>query len=186
MGQLRGLLRGIAATTGEGPAAVLSRLDLAIDQLDIGTTATVLLARLEQTAEERPRAITRLRWSSAGHPPPMAIDPQGDVHLLGWVDDLDGDADLLLGVDARTTRTQSEAELERGATVLLYTDGLVERRGQAIDDGLNRLREILAELASWDLPDLCDEVLARMLPRGAEDDVALAAVRLHHQSPPYG
>jgi serine phosphatase RsbU (regulator of sigma subunit)/PAS domain-containing protein len=186
MGQLRGLLRGIAATTGEGPAAVLSRLDLAMDQLEVGTTATVLLARLEQTAEELPRAITRLRWSSAGHPPPMAIDPQGAVRVLGWVDDLDGDADLLLGIDARTTRTQSQTELERGATVLLYTDGLVERRGQSIDDGLNHLRAILAELASWDLPELCDEVLARMLPRGAEDDVALAAVRLHHQSPPYG
>jgi hypothetical protein len=67
---------------------------------------------------------------------------------------------------------------------LLYTDGLVERRGQPLDEGLAKLRDTLAELADRDVDALCDEVLARMLPAQQEDDVALTAVRLHEQSRP--
>ena len=68
--------------------------------------------------------------------------------------------------------------------MLLYTDGLVERRGQSLDVGLGRLREALAELAHLPLSDLCDELLLRLLPPTRDDDVAMVAVRLHRQDQP--
>jgi serine phosphatase RsbU (regulator of sigma subunit) len=67
--------------------------------------------------------------------------------------------------------------------VLLYTDGLVERRGQDLDHGLARLQETLADLAGRELDEL-SELLARMLPAESDDDVALVAVRLHRQDWP--
>ncbi|RZS86828.1 PAS domain S-box-containing protein [Motilibacter rhizosphaerae] len=179
MGQVRGLLRGIAYTSEAGPADVLSRLDAALEGLQVGTTATAVVARLEQTDDERERQISRIRWSNAGHPPPMVINPDGVVSLLAGIE-----ADLLLGIDPSATRTEWEAVLDRGSTVLLYTDGLVERRGQSLEDGLVDLREALTALGAEPLEALCDAVLARLLPPDAEDDVALVAVRLHRTDGP--
>ena len=179
MGQVRGLLRGIAFTTEQGPADVLTRLDAAIEGLQVGTTATVVVARLEQTPEERDHAITHLRWSNAGHPPPMSVMPSGEVLVLAGVE-----ADLLLGIDPHSPRVESRVTLDRGSTVLLYTDGLVERRGQSLDVGLGRLREALGELAHLPLDDLCDALLDRLLPPTRDDDVAMVAVRLHRQDQP--
>ncbi len=179
MGQVRGLLRGIAWYSGAGPADVLTGLDAAMEGLLVSTTATAVVARLEQTPEERERGTTRLRWSNAGHPPPMVVHADGTVEVLSGAE-----ADLLLGIDPRTPRSEVVVTLERGATVLLYTDGLVERRGQSLDDGLELLRQALGDLADRTVDELCDELLARMLPRQAEDDVALVAVRLHDQSRP--
>jgi chemotaxis family two-component system sensor kinase Cph1 len=69
--------------------------------------------------------------------------------------------------------------LEPGSTVLLCTDGLVERRDQVFDDGINRLQRALAELSPRSVAELSDALLAQMLPGDrAEDDVALVAVRL--------
>jgi serine/threonine protein phosphatase PrpC len=109
----------------------------------------------------------------------MVIDGHGGVAVLG-----DVTADLLLGIDPTTERHESEITLDRGATLLLYTDGLVERRGQNLDEGLARLRALLLELADRPLAELCDELLTRLLPARAEDDVALVAVRLHPQDEP--
>ena len=66
----------------------------------------------------------------------------------------------------------------------MYTDGLVERRGQALDEGLLRLRAAMAELAGATLDDLCDGVLAADAAEQPEDDVALVAVRLHRLDRP--
>jgi serine phosphatase RsbU (regulator of sigma subunit) len=71
-----------------------------------------------------------------------------------------------------------------GSVVLLYTDGLVESRHEHVDAGLDRLTTVLGELAGRDLDDLCDQVLARMLPTNPGDDVALVAVELHPQDRP--
>ncbi|AWB93487.1 SpoIIE family protein phosphatase [Aeromicrobium chenweiae] len=200
MGQVRGLLRGIAVTTGAGPAEVLQRVDEAVQTLQIETMATAVVARLEQTPEERDAGVTRLRWSNAGHPPPLiavhpeapetpettdrvtSVDPRDVTVTALWPDR----ADLLLGLVPETSRTESVLELSRGCTVLLYTDGLVERRGQSLDDGVAQLQAVLAELiaAGLDQDELCDQLLARMLPEQPEDDVALVAVRLHPQDRP--
>jgi serine phosphatase RsbU (regulator of sigma subunit) len=172
MGQLRGLLRGIAFTTQDAPAGVLTRLDEAMAGLQVATTATAVVARIE--AAEPEGGSMRLRWSNAGHPPPMVLRRDGTVATLTAER-----PNLLLGIDPHTRRLESEVELERGSTFLLYTDGLIERRGRDLHEGLDLLRDTLAGLAGLPPDDLCDELLARMLPAQPQDDVALVAVRLH-------
>ena len=105
----------------------------------------------------------------------MVLTPDGGVHALG-----SPESDLLLGLDPATTRVEHVAPLQPGATVLLYTDGLVERRGQSLDVGLQLLRDTLIELAGADvdLATLCDVTLHRMRPDRPDDDVAIVAVRL--------
>ena len=179
MGQLRSLLRGIAYSSGGGPAAVLSDLDRAMEGLQVHTLATAAVARVEQTAEERAQGLTRLRWSSAGHPPLLVHHPDGRVQELATER-----ADLLLGVAPERPRREQVEVLQRGATVLLYTDGLVEGPDLPLDDGVARLRELLGEMGDLPLPELCDQLLSRMRPGGSEDDVALVAVRLHREDRP--
>lgn len=176
MGQLRSLLRGIGVATGARPADLLREVDQAMRTLQTPTVATALVARIEQTLEERARGVSRIRWSSAGHLPPLLAAPDGTVTVLRGER-----SDLLLGVDADAERRESVVTLERGATVLLHTDGLVERRGEDLLERLATLRSTLAELSGLPLEQLCDELLARMLPGHPEDDVALVAVRLHRQ-----
>ena len=179
MGQLRGLLRGIGYHTGATPAAVLSGLDRASRGLDLGTMATALVARLEQDAPELAVAGTRVRWSSAGHLPPVLVDADGRVRLL------DGEApDLLLGVEPDRPRADHVGTIDRGGTLLLYTDGLVERRDRDLDAGTAELVRVLGDLAHLPLQQLCDRLLERMYLPDTEDDVALLAVRLHPQDQP--
>jgi serine phosphatase RsbU (regulator of sigma subunit) len=179
MGQMRSLLRGIAAYSDAGPAEVLRGLDSAMAVLQIDTLATAAVARLEQTADERARGVTRMVWASAGHLPALALSPDGTVAVLS-----DWKSDLLLGVDANAPRTDAVVTLDRGSTVLLYTDGLIERHDADLDAGLDRLRTHLAELAGLPLQQLCDELITRLVDGKPEDDVALVAVRLHPQDRP--
>jgi PAS domain S-box-containing protein len=179
MGQVRSLLRGIAAYSDAGPAEVLRGLDAAMAVLQIDTLATAAVARFEQTADERARGVTRMVWANAGHLPPLAVHPDGTVAVLA-----DWKADLLLGVDATVQRAESVVTLDRGSTVLLYTDGLIERRDADLDTGLHRLRAHLAELADLPLQQLCDELITRLVDGKPDDDVALVAVRLHPQDRP--
>jgi len=181
MGQVRGLLRGIGYARGGSPAQVLSELDRAVQGLALDTMATALVARLESEArrdDERQGSRLRedqvlLRWASAGHLPPIVIAPDGSVSVLDGAP-----ADLLLGVDPETRRVDHATVLDRGSTVLLYTDGLVERRDRGIDAGTAELAGVLAGCADLSLEELCDRVLERMFLPDAEDDVALLAVRL--------
>ena len=179
MGQLRGLLRGVATYSDAGPKEVLRGLDASMTTLQIPTLATAAVARFEQTPEEFRRGITRMRWANAGHLPPLVINEDGTVsELAEWT------GDLLLGVNPDADRRESVVSLHRGSTVLLYTDGLVERRDSDLDAGLVRLREALVELADLPLQQLLDELLERLVHGRPEDDVALVAVRLHPQDRP--
>ncbi len=179
MGQIRTIMRALGAQTNRRPAALLRQADQVMQTLQVDTLATALVARLEQTPAERRRGVTRLRWSNAGHPPPMVVHPDGRVDLLT------GDHyDMLLGVQPDTARREAETTLHPDAVILLYTDGLIERRGQHLDNGVQLLRRTLAELAGRDLDQLCDDLLARLLPDRPQDDVALVAVRLHPQNRP--
>jgi serine phosphatase RsbU (regulator of sigma subunit) len=173
MGQLRALLRGIATYSDAGPVEVLRGLDAAIAQLSLGTYATAGVARFEQTPDDAGRGVTRMRWTNAGHLPPLVIHADGTldppVHWHG---------ELLLGVDPGARRTESVVTLEPGSTVLLYTDGLIERRDGDLDEGMDRLRAAATELAGASLDDLCDQLIERLVEGRPEDDVALVAIRL--------
>jgi PAS domain S-box-containing protein len=181
MGQLRSLLRGIATYSDAGPAEVLRGLDASMTQLRMGTYATAAVARFEQTDDERARGVTRMRWSNAGHLPPLVINPDGTLAALA-----DWRGELMLGVDPDTSRGESVIVLDSGTTVLLYTDGLIERRGGDLDEGMARLRAAAAALAGRSLDELCDELLDRLVNGRPEDDVALVAIRLQPQDPKNG
>lgn len=172
MGQIRGLLRGIAAHSGAAPAEVIRGVDAVMETLNLETTATAVVARIEP----RDGADARVSWANAGHPPALLAGPDGEVTLLqGPLGN-----DLLLGLDPDTARHEHEARLPAGGTLLLYTDGLVERRHALLDEGISTLAGHLAELvrAGTPLEELCDRLLALLLPERPEDDVALLAVRL--------
>ncbi|WP_369140250.1 SpoIIE family protein phosphatase [Modestobacter versicolor] len=177
MAQVRNVLRGIAHSRQEPPAAVLSALDRAMCDLEVDTLATAVLATVEQPAEDEERGVRLLRWSNAGHPPPLLVSPEGDVTLL------EHEPDLLLGLDPSATRADHVQELAPGSTVLFYTDGLVERRGTSLDAGLAWLAAELHRVGRLPLEELCDQLLGA-LEGAVEDDVALLAVRAHPQDRP--
>jgi serine phosphatase RsbU (regulator of sigma subunit) len=169
MGQLRGLLRGIAYRPGAGPGDVLTGLDGAMQGLGVRAMATAAIVRLERTES----AGTRLRWSNAGHPPPLVLRRDGRVERLAG-----RRPELMLGVDAAAARTEQVTHVGPGDTVLLYTDGLVEGRDLPFDEGVDRLTTAVAQLADRPLPELCDAVVERVRPAELQDDVALVAIRL--------
>lgn len=130
MGQLRSALRAVSHGAG-GPGEVLSRLDRFVEQVPGALCTTVALAVLDLRTH-------RLTYACAGHPPPLLLDPTGSVTTL-W----DGRS-TPLGLVRGRQRPEAEALLPTGATVLLYTDGLVERRGTSLPGRLDELARSLA------------------------------------------
>ena len=150
---------------------MLSRLDAAIEGLRVNTTATGLVVRVEPAPGDETDPA-RLCWSNAGHPPPIVVPPGAGAAALD-----DDDPDLLLGVLAEVDRKETVSWIEPGGSLLLYTDGLVERRGESIDAGVAALTAAVDRFSDLPLPVMCDRVLADLLPED-HDDVALVAVRL--------
>jgi serine phosphatase RsbU (regulator of sigma subunit) len=169
MGQLRSMLRGIGATTPPRPAALLAQLDRAMDAVASESVATAVVLTLEPAG---PGGEVVVRWSNAGHPPPMLLNGDGDVVTLTGTN-------LLLGLRPGTVRTEQTMTVAPGDTLVLYTDGLVERRDSGgLRAGLGRLRATLGELSDLhQIDDLCDELVQQLLPDAPEDDMALVAVR---------
>jgi serine phosphatase RsbU (regulator of sigma subunit) len=177
MGQMRNVLRGVAQSVVEPPAAVLSALDTALRNLAVEALATAVLVQVRQDETEQATGQRRLLWSNAGHPPPLLLEPDGRATLLSRP------PDLLLGLQPDTPRQDHTVLLEAGATVVLYTDGLVERRGEPLDDGLERLRKAAETHAALPVEELCDALLAE-LAGTPEDDVALLVLRVFPQDQP--
>ena len=180
MGAIRNLLRGTAFALPAAPSQILTALERALAGLQVDALATAVLARVEQDDDQGARGVRCLRWSNAGHLPPLLLQVDGLARVLNT------EPDLLLGLLPETARHDSVVELQAGDTVLLYSDGLVERRREAIDAGVERLRRLLEDLApaGLSLDELCDEVLGHLLPGEADDDVALLAVRVQPQDRP--
>jgi serine phosphatase RsbU (regulator of sigma subunit) len=167
MSQLRNMLRGIGCDRHEPPGNILRRLDLAHHNLYPHATATCLYGLLG----DRDDGTWTLEFSSAGHPPPLLITHDGDTRYLT------GGHGLLLGVDPDHPRPYATESLPARSTVLLYTDGLIERRGEGLDAGMTRLRQHAAALARESLDTFCDELLTGLASDHA-DDVAVLAARL--------
>ncbi|TDC84024.1 GAF domain-containing SpoIIE family protein phosphatase [Actinomadura sp. 7K507] len=166
MSHLRNMLRGIACDRQEPPGHILRRLDAAINALYDEITATCVYALISGPQ----RGPWQMHWALAGHPPPLLITPEGDTSYL---DDALGP---LLGVDAGP-RISTTRALPAGSTILLYTDGLIERRSEPLYQGLTRLRQHATALARHPLENLCDQLLDSMAAEST-DDVALLALRL--------
>ncbi|MCO1654114.1 PP2C family protein-serine/threonine phosphatase [Pseudonocardia humida] len=168
MAQLRSSVRGIAQVLVRSPAELLTALDRAVRSLNPGTLATMVMA--EVRADDRDRTDLLLRWANAGHPPPLLLRADGSARLL------EHEPDLLLGVDPRIARADHELVLRPGDAVVMFTDGLVERRGAAIDDGLRRVVDTAAAVGGASLDALCDALLDP-IGEHPSDDVALLAIR---------
>jgi serine phosphatase RsbU (regulator of sigma subunit) len=171
MGQIRSVVRGIAYDRQEEPARILVRVDEVLSGLRIGTLATALIARLEQTPEQERLRLRTLRWSSAGHLPPLVLRAAGGTELL------DSRPETLLGTGVARPRSDHLATLHDGDTVVFYTDGLVEHGRTSIDEGLDRLAGLVEEQRGRPLEALCDGLLARLVRNRPDDDVALVVVR---------
>ncbi|MGW0609443.1 SpoIIE family protein phosphatase [Streptomyces sp. NPDC002788] len=169
MAQLHGILRSMAWDHAGPPGTVVDRLDDAMPAITTVPLATLVLARVEGDLETGPWT---LRWTSAGHPPPLLLTPGGHAQYL------EAGQGLLLGARLGTggSRPNGTQPLPPGSTLLLYTDGLIEIPGSDLDTGLGRLRRHALALADAPLDTLCDQLLARM-PRST-DDVALLVLRL--------
>jgi serine phosphatase RsbU (regulator of sigma subunit) len=114
-------------------------------------------------------------YSSAGHPPPVLLRPDGGCDLL----DQATDPPLGARPQAGVPRPQAVHSYDAGDTLVLYTDGLIERRHENITDGLTRLTDALAQHCALDLEAMADAVLAQLgVAEGARDDVTLVIVRL--------
>ncbi|CAL9351180.1 PP2C family protein-serine/threonine phosphatase [Streptomyces sp. enrichment culture] len=166
MSQLRNMLRGIGCDRQEPPGQILRRLDLAHQALYPHATATCLYTLLD----EDDGGNWTISYSSAGHLPPLLVTREGDTRYLK------GGRGLLLGVDPTLPRHYASEALPARSTVLMYTDGLIERRGEDLNHGMTRLRQHAAALAREDLDTFCDELLAGMATDHT-DDIALLVAR---------
>ena len=164
MAQVRNLLRGVAAAAAGSPASILKTLDQAMAQLEVDAAATAILAAIEP----RPGGHV-VRWSNAGHPPPVLRAPDGRARLLTAA------PDVLLGF-GDGARQDHVTDLVSGSTLVLYTDGLVERRGAPLDQGLGWLCDVIAAGPEGDAEAVADHVLGT-LDGPVEDDVALLVLR---------
>ncbi len=167
MAQLRNLLRGLAIVGDRGPAVLISLLDESIVALDLDAIATVLVAEVRETPEG-----CSLRWASAGHLPPLVKRSDGTVEVLS------PPSEVLLGLHGDSPRHEHSLVIEQRDVLLMYTDGLVERRGESLDVGLDRLAQTFGQLGAGCSADICDHLVERMLPGPPGDDVALLAVQL--------
>ncbi|PRY48460.1 serine phosphatase RsbU (regulator of sigma subunit) [Geodermatophilus tzadiensis] len=169
MAQLRSAVRTLAYDSPDSPARTLDRVDRVLSGLHTGTLATALVARLELPAADGTRT---LRWSSAGHLPPLLVAPDAAVRVLS------SPAERLLGTQEPARRSDQQTVLRPGEAVLLVTDGLVEVGRQDVDTGMARLVDALHGLGGLSADALCDRLLTRVVPDGTDDDVAVLAVRL--------
>ncbi len=163
MGQLRNALRAFAFEHDD-PRLVVSRLGRLTEGMVDAPFAT--LAYLVIDPRER-----RVQYVVAGHPPPLIRAADGTTSFL------ESGRSLPIGVDASLAFEAGEEQLDPGSTILLYTDGLVERRGTPLDEGLDRLA-VAASSDAGDVEDLVESVISALV--GLEDrpdDVAVLAVR---------
>jgi PAS domain S-box-containing protein len=164
MGQLRSSARALLLT-GASPATLLEHLDSVAAFIPDAFCTTVFVAILDTRSET-------LSYSSAGHVPAVLGNGESQPYLLT-------DArSVPLAVHRDEPRPQATATLAGGSTLLLYTDGLVERRGEPIDAGMARVADVIAQTTELPVDTVADEMLDRLSPElGYDDDVAIVLYR---------
>jgi len=166
MGMLRSALSAAMRAT-DGPAKALQILGLYASSVEGATSATAVKVRID-TGE---RVIT---YSSAGHLPPVLLHPGGDFELLDQATD-----PPLATRSEHLPRPEARLHYRGGDCLVLYTDGLVERRGEDIYEGIARLTTALAACGRLGAEQMADSVLAGLgVSNGAADDIALVVIDL--------
>jgi GAF domain-containing protein len=160
------------ALEGHPPSAILTRLGRLLDIRDDGHFATVLCGLVEP-------ARRRVTIANAGHLDPLLVGNRGATAVTTR-------RAPPIGVAMDSTYPEVSLELAVGTTLLAFTDGLVERRGEHLDEGLQRLAAAAAARAGEELPELLDAILRELVPGGAEDDTAMLALRLTGAPEPSG
>ena len=165
MGQLRSAMSALALAV-ERPRDILAALDRYAPQIDGARLATIVIARIDPLNHV-------FQYASAGHMPGVVVMPGGATELL------EPDRSLPLDALPEAPRDEIEHAFPPGATLVLYTDGLVERRGESLDVGFRRLTRACAELGRLDVDTMCEHLVSALLPRQEQrDDVAVVCVRL--------
>ncbi|HEY5554150.1 MAG TPA: ATP-binding SpoIIE family protein phosphatase, partial [Cellulomonas sp.] len=163
MGQLRSVVRTYAFEV-RTPGLVLERVDQLVAGMRIPRPAALVLTTLTRTDDS-----WRLAYSRAGHLPGLLVRD-------GHVTELDEAGGRLIGISVGV-RTTSEVPLVPGDVLVLYTDGLIERRDRSLREGLAALREAAASVTATDAAGIGEDLLAR-LADSPEDDVAVVVVRV--------
>jgi serine phosphatase RsbU (regulator of sigma subunit)/anti-sigma regulatory factor (Ser/Thr protein kinase) len=164
MSQLRNALRAFSLDRMR-PSSTIARLNRLAEEVVETAFATLVYAVLDPDARV-------CRITSAGHPPPLVAYPDGRVELV------EGGRGLPLGAGSETKYGQEVVELPVGSVLVLYSDGLIERRGRPIDEGLEELRRAASD-GPREPEELVEHILSRLIgdaERG--DDVAILAARL--------
>jgi serine phosphatase RsbU (regulator of sigma subunit)/anti-sigma regulatory factor (Ser/Thr protein kinase) len=164
MGQIRSAIRAYALDR-ESPGGTLTKLNTVVRGLDKRETATAVYFALDLVERT-------FCFASAGHPPPLVIDPAGDARFL------EEGRSVPLGAHAGTRYREAVVRLEPGSTIVLYTDGLVERRGSSLNQGLERL---VSEASGHpaEPESLCDRLIGALVgDQPPPDDVALLAAHV--------
>jgi PAS domain S-box-containing protein len=165
MGQLRSAVAALGGS-GADPARALESLDRFAATIVGGTFATCALVIVDPVSE-------KITYTCAGHMPPLIVGPDGATKFL---DDLQ---DPPLATTRRRARRLGVHSFPVGSTLTLFTDGLVERRGESIDSGLERLARAASRLRGISVEDMCDELVAELVETDRQaDDVAIVLARL--------
>jgi PAS domain S-box-containing protein len=164
MGQLRSACRALLLEKSS-PSAVLAGLDRFAARLPGADCTTAFCAVLTLSTGE-------LMYSSAGHPPAIMVHADGGTEML------EGGQGFPLTVRSDVTRPEARVTMPARSTLLLYTDGLVERRGNSIEDGMARAADLIEDGRSRELDDVADALMTGLEPTGGyPDDVAILLYR---------
>jgi PAS domain S-box-containing protein len=165
MGQVRMAVRAFSLE-GHAPRVVVGRVhDLLRSLYEGEQMVTMLYLVVDPTTWETTMV-------NAGHPPPLLLDPRGGATYL------ESPTGLPVGLNWNLPYEESTALLRPGATLVLYTDGLIDRRDVEVGEGLDRLLEAATDTVGMDIDRLCGMLLEALVPADASDDVAILAARL--------
>jgi GAF domain-containing protein/anti-sigma regulatory factor (Ser/Thr protein kinase) len=164
MGQLRNAVRAYALERSS-PAEIVSHLNTFVSRFPDGEFSTLFVGRLDLDRHV-------LEYTNAGHPPPLLRRPDGETV---WLDDARA---FPIGVEVGAPCPTGTVDLEPDTILLLYTDGLVERRTRSLEEGLAVLERVIEE-GSDDPEELLEEVIAKVVEDGVEhsDDIAMVTFR---------
>lgn len=178
MSRLRAAVSAFALTSAE-PSDVLAALDKYAATVAGARCATVAYAVIDARPDAGPDARGAMRYMCAGHPYPLLVSADGrPVYLKS------GRRPPVASWPQSCAAVTAHADLPAGSLILLYTDGLIERAGETLDQGFARLQTAAAACSGLPVDAVCTELLQRMCPpEGYRDDVVVLALRPSHTGP---